>query len=107
VYDVLPRLERSGHARRRIVHQTERPDKHLWRITRRGRAALTDWINTIDEDSLENRGVLLLKLFSASMATQRAWWLTSNASESRRWASWPRSRRSANSPPTATRSCPG
>jgi DNA-binding PadR family transcriptional regulator len=63
VYDVLPRLERSGHARRRIIGQTGRPDKHLWRITPRGRAALTDWINTIDESPLENRGVLLLKLF--------------------------------------------
>ena len=63
VYDVLPRLERGGYARRRVVVQTEKPDKHLWRITAAGRAALRDWIDTIDEDSLENRGVLLLKLF--------------------------------------------
>jgi DNA-binding PadR family transcriptional regulator len=63
VYDVLPRLERGGYARRRVVEQTEKPDKHLWRITAAGRAALEDWIDTIDEDSLENRGVLLLKLF--------------------------------------------
>jgi PadR family transcriptional regulator, regulatory protein AphA len=63
VYDVLPRLERRGYARRRVVEQTEKPDKHLWRITASGRVALRDWIDTIDEDSLENRGVLLLKLF--------------------------------------------
>ncbi|HET6866714.1 MAG TPA: helix-turn-helix transcriptional regulator [Solirubrobacteraceae bacterium] len=63
VYDVLPRLERAGYARRQVVEQTEKPDKHLWRITASGRAALRDWIDTIDEDSLENRGVLLLKLF--------------------------------------------
>jgi DNA-binding PadR family transcriptional regulator len=63
VYDVLPRLERGGYARRRVVVQTEKPDKHLWRITAAGRAALRDWIDTVDEDSLENRGVLLLKLF--------------------------------------------
>jgi DNA-binding PadR family transcriptional regulator len=63
VYDVLPRLERGGHARRRLVPQSDKPDKHLWRITSVGRAALTDWINTVDGDSLENRGVLLLKLF--------------------------------------------
>jgi DNA-binding PadR family transcriptional regulator len=63
VYDVLPRLERGGHARRRLVPQSGKPDKHLWRITGLGRAALTDWINTIEQDSLENRGVLLLKLF--------------------------------------------
>jgi DNA-binding PadR family transcriptional regulator len=63
VYDVLPRLERGGHARRRLVAQSAKPDKHLWRITARGRTALRDWINALDEDSLENRGVLLLKLF--------------------------------------------
>jgi PadR family transcriptional regulator AphA len=63
VYDVLPRLEHTGHARRRVVAQTGKPDKHLWRITRRGRAALRSWINTVDGDSLNNRGVLLLKLF--------------------------------------------
>jgi DNA-binding PadR family transcriptional regulator len=63
VYDVLPRLERRGYARRHVVEQTEKPDKHLWRITPSGRAALRDWIDTIDEGSLENRGVLLLKLF--------------------------------------------
>lgn len=63
VYDVLPRLERGGYARRRVVEQTEKPDKHVWRITAAGRAALRDWIDTVNEDSLENRGVLLLKLF--------------------------------------------
>lgn len=63
VYDVLPRLERSGHARRRVIGQTGRPDKHLWRITPLGRAALTAWIDRLDESPLENRGVLLLKLF--------------------------------------------
>lgn len=63
VYDVLPRLERGGHARRRVVRQTERPDKHLWRITPRGRKALEAWVNTIDDDPLSERGVFLLKLF--------------------------------------------
>jgi len=63
VYAVLPRLESGAHARRRLVHQTGKPDKHLWRITARGRAALRAWINTIDSDPLDNAGVLLLKLF--------------------------------------------
>lgn len=63
VYDVLPRLERNGHARRRIVPQDDKPDKHLWRTTIDGRAALKGWINTIEGNSLEHRGVLLLKLF--------------------------------------------
>jgi DNA-binding PadR family transcriptional regulator len=63
VYDVLPRLERGGHARRRVIRQAGKPDKHLWRITARGRAALSAWIGSVDEHPLENRGVLLLKLF--------------------------------------------
>jgi PadR family transcriptional regulator, regulatory protein AphA len=63
LYDVLPRLEHGGLARRRVIHQTGKPDKHLWRITRRGRVALEAWVNTIDEDPLNNRGAFLLKLF--------------------------------------------
>jgi DNA-binding PadR family transcriptional regulator len=63
VYDVLPRLERGGHARRRVIPQTGRPDKHLWRITSLGRAALREWLGTIDPNPLAQRGVFLLKLF--------------------------------------------
>ncbi len=63
VYDVLPRLEASGHARRRVVAQTGKPDKHVWRITPRGRAAVRAWVNRIDPEPLSERGVLLLKLF--------------------------------------------
>jgi DNA-binding PadR family transcriptional regulator len=63
VYEVLPRLERGGHARRRLVEQGGRPDKHLWRITPRGRAALRHWLDTIDPNPLEERGVFLLKVF--------------------------------------------
>lgn len=63
VYDVLPRLERGGHARRRIQAQVGKPDRHLWRITPRGRAALKAWIDTVDPHPLDNRGLLLLKLF--------------------------------------------
>ena len=63
VYAVLPRLESGDHARRRLVPQTGKPDKHLWRITPRGRAALRVWINTVDPDPMDSLGVLLLKLF--------------------------------------------
>jgi DNA-binding PadR family transcriptional regulator len=63
VYDVLPRLERSGHARSRRVHQKGRPDKQLWQITARGRDALAAWVNTVDRDPFDARGVFLLKLF--------------------------------------------
>jgi DNA-binding PadR family transcriptional regulator len=63
VYEVLPRLERGGHVRRRLVPQSGRPDKHLWRITPRGRATLRRWLNTIDPNPLEERGQFLLKVF--------------------------------------------
>ena len=63
VYEVLPRLEQRGLARRRVVAQVGKPDKHLWRLTARGRAALRRWINTPEPDPLGNLSVLLLKLF--------------------------------------------
>jgi DNA-binding PadR family transcriptional regulator len=63
VYDVLPRLEQGGFAHRRVVAQDGRPDKHLWRLTRRGRAALGRWIALPEPDPFSNLSVLLLKLF--------------------------------------------
>jgi PadR family transcriptional regulator AphA len=63
VYEVLPRLEQRGLARRRLVPQVGKPDKHLWRLTPRGRVALRGWINTSEPDPLGTLSVLLLKLF--------------------------------------------
>jgi PadR family transcriptional regulator AphA len=63
VYEVLPRLEQRGLAHRRLIPQLGKPDKHLWRLTPRGRAALRDWINTSEPDPLGNLSVLLLKVF--------------------------------------------
>lgn len=63
VYDVLPRLALRGLARRRVVPQDGKPDKHLWRLTPRGRAALRHWIATPEEDPFGNPSVVLLKLF--------------------------------------------
>jgi PadR family transcriptional regulator AphA len=63
VYDVLPRLAERGLARRRVVPQVGKPDKHLWRLTPRGRAAVRRWINTPEPDPLGNLSVLLLKVF--------------------------------------------
>lgn len=63
VYDVLPRLEQRGFARRRLVPQTGKPDKHLWRLTPRGRDALRRWINAPEPDPLGDPSMLMLKLF--------------------------------------------
>ncbi len=63
VYDLLPRLERDGCARRRHVAQRGRPDKQLWRITARGRSELRAWLDSLEPDPFESRGLFLLKLF--------------------------------------------
>jgi PadR family transcriptional regulator, regulatory protein AphA len=63
VYEVLPRLAQHDLAQRRVVPQVGKPDKHLWRLTPRGRGALRRWINTPELDPLGNFSVLLLKVF--------------------------------------------
>ena len=72
VYDVLPRLALRGLAHRRVVHQDGKPDKHLWRLTPRGRAALRRWIATSELDPLGNLSVLLLKLFFGDYGDPRS-----------------------------------
>jgi PadR family transcriptional regulator, regulatory protein AphA len=46
IYAVLPRLVEKGYATRRVVAQKRRPDKHLYKITKEGRAALRRWIES-------------------------------------------------------------
>src|SRR6476469_2895274 len=48
LYAVLPRLERAGLARRRVLAQTTRPDKQLYAITRAGRKALDSWLEHVE-----------------------------------------------------------
>lgn len=62
VYDLLPRLGRHGCVRVRWVRQQGRPDKQLWRITPKGRAALRAWLDEVDPHPFDARGVFLLKL---------------------------------------------
>jgi DNA-binding PadR family transcriptional regulator len=59
IYKVLPRLVAAGYARSREVEQRGRPDKALYRIMPKGKAALVGWLDEIELD----QGVLLLKLF--------------------------------------------
>src|SRR5437588_8094261 len=60
LYAVLPRLVQDGLAQRRLVSQSSRPDKQLYRITRDGRTALDTWIETIEPGARES---FFLKLF--------------------------------------------
>ena len=66
LYAVLPRLVRSGLARRRTVTQSSRPDKQLYRITRDGRRALDAWLETVEPGACEN---FYLKLFVGGLTT--------------------------------------
>jgi DNA-binding PadR family transcriptional regulator len=66
LYAVLPRLVEAGLATRRIVAQSTRPDKQLYRITRDGRRALDSWIETVEPGS---RDVFFLKLFVGGLTT--------------------------------------
>ena len=62
VYGVLPRLVEGGFATTRRVAQERRPDKQVYRITRKGERGFRDWL----EEPVEDRGSrspFLLKVF--------------------------------------------
>jgi DNA-binding PadR family transcriptional regulator len=62
IYAVLPQLESRGFATSRPVVQATRPTKHLYRITRAGRAALQVWLE--EPPAMEpERNTLLLKIY--------------------------------------------
>jgi PadR family transcriptional regulator, regulatory protein AphA len=63
VYAVLPRLVAKGYASREDVPQTGRPDKQVYRLTRRGRAALREWLEEGPLESEVSKNPFLLKLF--------------------------------------------
>jgi DNA-binding PadR family transcriptional regulator len=60
LYAVLPRLVRDGLAERRVVTQSARPDKQVYRVTRSGRRALDEWLETVEPGARES---FFLKLF--------------------------------------------
>jgi PadR family transcriptional regulator, regulatory protein AphA len=60
LYAVLPRLVEDGFASRRLVRQSTRPDKQLYRITDAGRAVLEDWLRTVEPGAVDT---FFLKLF--------------------------------------------
>jgi DNA-binding PadR family transcriptional regulator len=64
IYAVLPRLVERGLAVGRRVRQDTRPDKHLYRITPEGLAALREWLELAPLDPDAER-ILLIKLFFA------------------------------------------
>jgi DNA-binding PadR family transcriptional regulator len=66
LYAVLPRLADEGLASRRLVAQSSRPDKQLYRITKHGRGALDAWLETVEPGA---RDTFFLKLFVGGLTT--------------------------------------
>jgi DNA-binding PadR family transcriptional regulator len=66
LYAVLPRLARNGLASQRTLAQSSRPDKQLYAITRTGRAALDEWLVTVEPGARET---FFLKLFVGALTT--------------------------------------
>jgi DNA-binding PadR family transcriptional regulator len=71
IYAVLPRLVEGGYATTRRVTQQRRPDKQVYKITRKGERAFMEWL----EAPIEERGArspFLLKLFFGGLMSKEA-----------------------------------
>jgi DNA-binding PadR family transcriptional regulator len=68
IYAVLPRLVKAGLATSRKVVQSGRPDKQVYRITRKGRQAVREWLET-SEDSEDT---FLLRVFYGDLMSKQA-----------------------------------
>jgi PadR family transcriptional regulator AphA len=69
LYAVLPRLEREGLARGRLVAQANRPDKRLYRITKEGRRVLRAWLEEVVPDDAQ---LFYLKAFLGGLMDRDA-----------------------------------
>jgi PadR family transcriptional regulator, regulatory protein AphA len=72
IYKVLPRLVAAGLATSRQVEQELRPDKELYRITRRGRDALRAWVSIVEDDPDGGIAIFILKIFFGFAASPDA-----------------------------------
>src|SRR3989442_3834031 len=66
LYQILDRLVRDGLVTRREVTQSARPDKYVYRLTKRGRDELARWLETPFVRQGGYRDDFFLKLFAAS-----------------------------------------
>lgn len=67
LYQILDRLERDGHVRKRAVAQVDRPDKIVYRITKAGREELDRWLEAPFVRQGGYRDDFFLKLVAASL----------------------------------------
>lgn len=70
-YPELARLEREGLVSSRIVRQTGRPDKRLYRVTREGLAALRRWVVTPSPPTLV-KDAFLVKVYNYGLVDPQA-----------------------------------
>ncbi len=71
LYQVLDRLERDRLVTKRVVAQTERPDRVVYRLTRAGKTEVERWLETPFVRHAY-RDDLFLKLFAASRLGREA-----------------------------------
>jgi len=71
VYSVLPRLVEGGFAATRRVAQERRPDKQVYRITRKGQRAFHEWLEAPIEEG-GARSPFLLKVFFGGLMSKEA-----------------------------------
>jgi PadR family transcriptional regulator AphA len=71
VYGVLPRLVDGGFATTRRVAQERRPDKHVYRITKKGERAFHAWLEEPVEERSGSRSPFLLKVFFGGLMSKQ------------------------------------
>jgi PadR family transcriptional regulator, regulatory protein AphA len=71
IYAVLPRLVDAGFATREEVEQADRPDKHVYRVTRAGRESVGSWLEATPAAE-GDRSTFLLRVFLGALASPEA-----------------------------------
>jgi PadR family transcriptional regulator, regulatory protein AphA len=69
IYKTLARLAAQGLTQVREIEQRGRPDKAVYRITRKGRTALRGWLEDVEDEPTRGRVVFPLKLFFCDFAS--------------------------------------
>jgi DNA-binding PadR family transcriptional regulator len=72
IYAVLPRLVEGGFATARRVEQSSRPDKQVYRITKRGEGSFRKWLEEPIEERPGARSPFLLKIFFGDKMSREA-----------------------------------
>jgi PadR family transcriptional regulator AphA len=69
---VLPRLVAGGFATTRRVAQERRPNKHVYRITKKGEDAFRKWLEEPVDERSGSRSPFLLKVFFGAKMSREA-----------------------------------